>query len=180
MLRQPVRSYLRHVNFLISFLRGLLINHDTPPTLQSIRSNPNSPPNVPRVLIHGEAQSVQSILHPLDICPHHCRRLHPNRGSRSGRIHQIPTATRHPSALQAWKWTRRQCSCEIQRSWPRKNAERCRLESDPHGKATDGPADAMAVKSRAQAKDHCGRVGPGDESSPVSSAAATAAAKTTR
>src|SRR5262245_7595228 len=41
--RQPKQSYLRQLKILISFLRGQLINHGTPPPLQPIRSNPVRP-----------------------------------------------------------------------------------------------------------------------------------------
>ncbi len=41
---QPMRkSYLLQLKFLVSFLRGPLTNHDTPPALLPIRSNPIRP-----------------------------------------------------------------------------------------------------------------------------------------
>lgn len=43
LIRQPKRGYLRQLKIVISFLRGPLINHDTPHTLLAIRSNPVRP-----------------------------------------------------------------------------------------------------------------------------------------
>ena len=42
-VRQPEQNYLRQLKILVSFLRGLLTNHGTPPTLLAIRSNPVRP-----------------------------------------------------------------------------------------------------------------------------------------
>ena len=42
-LKQPEPSYRWQIKFVIRFLRGLLINHDTPPALLAIRSNPIRP-----------------------------------------------------------------------------------------------------------------------------------------
>ena len=52
-LKQPEPSYRWQVKFVIRFLRGLLINHDTPPALLAIRSNPIRP----RLTSRAETQS---------------------------------------------------------------------------------------------------------------------------